>query len=138
MCTSYEREHDMNQKGSAVLLVVIVTTCIVMILGAIMHKTNLFYQFAIHRLRYENRMSLAQGLLKYGIAWCARIEKQNCADALYKKTFPQWGPYLGDIEIQGAAGIYTINAYIRDGESKALKQTCFMMRGHNNEWVIKK
>ncbi len=57
-------------EGSTILLVVFVMSTIIICCSTIWHSTSFLSDMAIQRQKYEQRYRIAEGILKFGIAFC--------------------------------------------------------------------
>lgn len=106
--------------GSALLMVLVLSSCIMLIATVALRSSTLFYEIALDRVAQFEQLHAAQALAYYGIAHCmARGE-----NALKTLSFDRWpppdGPYAGSISIEPKKKGYRLVATL----SKQSEQRC--------------
>ena len=112
-------ERGSKRSGSAVVLVLILSTFIMVIATVSLRSGTLLYELALDRVAYLKQLRAAQALAFYGIAYCKTI--RGSKPQSHSLSFDHWpppnGPYEGEIVIEQTKKGFMVGATLsKQGE----------------------
>jgi len=122
------------QSGSALLLVMVVTTALMVCVTNVWYTASLASDAALERQHAEQHLQATQGLLTYAVALCADNARVLCDPKRQSRdtttfSLPQWPcgdgqAYTGHIISEAYKGTVTITAHLKHQDTPVTSLQC--------------
>lgn len=124
-----------ESKGSAVLLILILMGTLTVLLLALVQENTILRIFVTRQMAAEQKNSLGQGLIAYGIALAKKnydllIESQHA-----EIEIPLNG-YLGKVTVTGAQHGVSIESELLHAQEVVFKTSCTLTRTADKNFTI--